>query len=45
MVECAVREAFEETGMHLMNDADAGESTLYVGSLSTLQHAVIMTSK
>ena len=26
MVECAIREAFEETGMHLLNDAKAGEA-------------------
>ena len=24
MVECAIREAFEETGMHLRNDPEAG---------------------
>lgn len=34
MVECAVREAFEETGMHLLNDADAGEPHS-VGTLRT----------
>jgi len=25
MVECAVREAFEETGLHLRNDPEAGD--------------------
>lgn len=25
MVECAVREAFEETGLHLRNDPKAGD--------------------
>ncbi len=36
MLECAVREAFEETGMHLLNDADAGGSIPYTRVLATL---------
>ena len=41
MVECAVREAFEETGLHLLNDADAGGSD----SIGTLQLRSIEISK
>ena len=40
MVECAIREAFEETGMHLLNNLDAGQSCRKHGSLAMLQHSV-----
>ena len=29
MVECAIREALEETGMHLRNDPEAGGCSRY----------------